>query len=635
MNGLKVRYCYLDRWNSKIEKNIEEGNWGEWKGFANCPKDMFITGAEAQYEGNGFGDYVGMTGLKFRCRHKSDDSINVADIMGHEGDWGVWQGWKTDDKRFAREFQVKYSDNAGMVGLTINMAIPRAATPLSTKRVTSFWRSFFTSNGSLEFARTVSITLSNSKTVSRSHSLTIEASIASDFTFGELSVGGSIGNQISNEIETTIDSGESQEAKIQCKDIKLSETGYWVLWQYVVTQESDGHPGFTFNSNHLACTPSKNIVPRCPPGYCFGIYCQKCLPPFENLGVPDPGYSRHLNIFNGKRGNWLDFMPKNDGSEAIKDDFFACGVSARFMEDQGVTVDDVALNGLRVRYCSLHNWGDQMESTIHEGDWGEFNGYQLCPQDMYIDGASAQYDPPQENSNDHVGMSGLRISCRHKENPYDRADVTVLESFWGEFQDWRKENELFARQFQVKYEKNNEDSVGMTGLTFDMVAPGPIKKTEPGCSRRRRMVWEHGRRSLQEQCVCSDGTTDCECCSGCSVDELLPGVTICVCNNPDPEYNCDECCLEKGHDPNSDNEESPVFDAEYPALPGDEEEDDNDDNGEYPALPDDDDGEYPILPPPIPGKSSCENEDRLSFLLKIACIIQRLFVWLRRLGRGG
>ena len=94
-NGLMLRFCNLEDWNSQTDQTIWKGTWGEWKGWKNCPQNQFIVGAQVRYENQGQYDDTALNGLKIFC---APSNTNTG------GDWHtVWEGdygdWKPEQKR--------------------------------------------------------------------------------------------------------------------------------------------------------------------------------------------------------------------------------------------------------------------------------------------------------------------------------------------------------------------------------------------------------------------------------------------------------------------------------------------------------------------------------------------------------
>ena len=96
-NGLKLRFCDLDDWNTQTDETIWTGDWGEWKGWKNCPQNQFIVGAKVRYENSqgGGGDDTALNGLKIYCAPYDTNSggswVSVYD--------GLWGDWKAEQKR--------------------------------------------------------------------------------------------------------------------------------------------------------------------------------------------------------------------------------------------------------------------------------------------------------------------------------------------------------------------------------------------------------------------------------------------------------------------------------------------------------------------------------------------------------
>ena len=77
---------------------------------------------------------------------------------------------------------------------------------------------------------------------------------------------------------------------------------------------------------------------------------------------------------------------------------------------QDITEDDTGLNGLKVKFCNVQNWYQQEEVIVEEGDWGEWDDFQMCSFGQFIDSVQVKEEDDMGEFDDS-GLNGLNFRC--------------------------------------------------------------------------------------------------------------------------------------------------------------------------------------------------------------------------------
>jgi len=152
-----------------------------------------------------------------------------------------------------------------------------------------------------------------------------------------------------------------------------------------------------------------------------------------------------FTIEEGWYGEWRDEVESPDWWR------YVCGAELRFDGSGG---DDTAANGLRVTWCRLGywngSWDDQTTGTIWNGDWGDWKGMKMCPEDFFVSTFNVRFDDCDDC--DDTALNGLEMVCRHKRYWDRREEVTVYDGKWGEWRTGHEEDHMFIRGLKVRYE---------------------------------------------------------------------------------------------------------------------------------------------------------------------------------------
>jgi len=91
-NGLRLKFCDLEDWNSQTQKDIYPGVWGGWKGMKMCSPGKYIVGARVRFEDScGYCDNTALNGLEIACRDKYWEGAETINV--YSGTWGGWKPW--------------------------------------------------------------------------------------------------------------------------------------------------------------------------------------------------------------------------------------------------------------------------------------------------------------------------------------------------------------------------------------------------------------------------------------------------------------------------------------------------------------------------------------------------------------
>lgn len=282
-NGLQFKYCGLSDWNDQQTQLIWNGDWGVWKGMVTCPFGKYIGGVSIRFEDpRGVKDQSALNGLQIWCVDK--DWRGGQPIMVYNGLWGSWKGWGHKVGKLVKGARVRYEDrlngdDSAMNGIRINVEIPNFA--LSRAQVIGEWVAV--ASGAQGY---VSQTITESTTTTTNEEVTTEEiygfteSISAGFKIKvvdvSLSVTASQSFMTSKLMSHSLQQYKAVSTTLGCPSTG-SPTGYYTMWQFRMSQRSDASGiGFKSNSNHIRCTPSFSIQPRCALGSCADIFCQKC-----------------------------------------------------------------------------------------------------------------------------------------------------------------------------------------------------------------------------------------------------------------------------------------------------------------------------------------------------------------------
>jgi len=175
-------------------------------------------------------------------------------------------------------------------------------------------------------------------------------------------------------------------------------------------------------------------------------------------------------IYEGERGAW-----QKDWAGYNKDGYYICGAEMRYEPKQGWLGDDTAANGLRVTYCMLDNWRSQIPNVlIHAGLWGEWRGMKMCPEDHYVSGAQVRYKD-KKSSIDDTALNGLRIQCQSCLDSTSTSWVTVYDGRWGSWKPEVTRSGMFVKLVKIQFQDSQDrgDDTAWNGLRFLYEAPEP------------------------------------------------------------------------------------------------------------------------------------------------------------------
>ncbi|XP_062813376.1 vitelline membrane outer layer protein 1 homolog [Anolis carolinensis] len=122
---------------------------------------------------------------------------------------------------------------------------------------------------------------------------------------------------------------------------------------------------------------------------------------------PPPDYGIVARVSNGaSRGDWgsEDRCPKGT---------FATGFRTKMESYQGPTVDDSALNGIRL-LCTRGLSGDGQEAYAVEsesGQWGEWSEAAWCPPGGRLESFALRVEEERGSPQDRMGATGVRFFC--------------------------------------------------------------------------------------------------------------------------------------------------------------------------------------------------------------------------------
>jgi len=110
-NGLNIKWCRYNNWNSYEWRIVNSGSWGSWKSRVSCPYNQWIVGARVQYENpQGGGDDTALNGLEIYC---STATLNAASYKRvYTGSWGNWKPWRMS-RGFVKKVNVRWERNQG------------------------------------------------------------------------------------------------------------------------------------------------------------------------------------------------------------------------------------------------------------------------------------------------------------------------------------------------------------------------------------------------------------------------------------------------------------------------------------------------------------------------------------------
>jgi hypothetical protein len=112
-------------------------------------------------------------------------------------------------------------------------------------------------------------------------------------------------------------------------------------------------------------------------------------------------------IYKGEFGDWKS-MKSCNSNMAI------CGLNAR-IDPKGADDDNVGVNGLKIKCCSIHEnlWDqDQRQMDIAYGEDGKWSGWKMCNKDSFVMGWDIKYNVEKyEKNNDHIGVGGIKVLC--------------------------------------------------------------------------------------------------------------------------------------------------------------------------------------------------------------------------------
>lgn len=283
-NGLKFKYCGLSDWNYQQTQTIWDGNWGVWKGMVTCPFGKYIGAANIRFEDHvGDGDDTALNGLMIWCVDKDWSGGKL--FIVYNGSWGSWKGWGYEHYKLVKGARVRYEDHIGngddtaMNGIQLNVEIPNFS--VSRAQITGEWVAVASAaQGYVSRIITESTTTTTNEEQTTEEIYGFTESISAGFKVKVVDV--SLSVTASQSFRTSILMSHSlQQYKAVVTTLGCpssgSPTGYYTMWQFRMSQPSDGSGiGFKSNSNHVRCTPSLTIQPRCALGSCADKFCQKC-----------------------------------------------------------------------------------------------------------------------------------------------------------------------------------------------------------------------------------------------------------------------------------------------------------------------------------------------------------------------
>jgi hypothetical protein len=191
------------------------------------------------------------------------------------------------------------------------------------------------------------------------------------------------------------------------------------------------------------------------------------LPPKRVLLVEeDPLTSiygnENISIYDGIWGSWKPLVKTHEAG------LYACGAELRFEDPGG---DDTAGNGLKLKFCGLHDWYNQEEKTIYDGNWGSWKGMKMCPYGKYIGAAKVRFEDGQ-GAGDDTALNGLQIWCVDK-NWYGGEIIMVYPGVWGSWKDWSYEIDKLVKGARVRSEDGQDigDDTALNGIQFNIEKP--------------------------------------------------------------------------------------------------------------------------------------------------------------------
>jgi len=170
-----------------------------------------------------------------------------------------------------------------------------------------------------------------------------------------------------------------------------------------------------------------------------------------------------VTVYNGLWGEWGKWSKVRSGGS------YACGAEIRF--EDPVSGDDTAANGLKLRYCGLHDWKLQTQMTVEEGVWGNWKSWVMCPYGKYIGGVRVRFEKSQSWGDD-TALNGLAIYCVKKDWS-ELEEKTVYAGRWGEWKDWAYRRNKLVKGARVRFEgkQGSGDDTAMNGMHINVEVP--------------------------------------------------------------------------------------------------------------------------------------------------------------------
>lgn len=190
------------------------------------------------------------------------------------------------------------------------------------------------------------------------------------------------------------------------------------------------------------------------------------LPPTTDFLVEeDPLTSNYgnenISIYNGVWGSWKPWVKNHHGG------LYACGAELRF--EDPIDGDDTAGNGLKLKFCGVHDWYNQEEKTIYGGVWGSWKGMKMCPYGKYIGAAQVRFEDPIDG--DDTALNGLQVWCVDK-NWYGGESLMVYPGVWGSWKGWSYKVGKLVKGARVRFEDPIDgDDTALNGIHFNIEEP--------------------------------------------------------------------------------------------------------------------------------------------------------------------
>lgn len=192
----------------------------------------------------------------------------------------------------------------------------------------------------------------------------------------------------------------------------------------------------------------------------------------------------NCNFLEAWEGNWGYFKQPVIAPSG----YYVIGAQAKYESSKGGSVDDTAMNGLKLRFRNINNSSDVIDKTIYEGENGEWQDWVVADDGCYAFGAQVRYEDAQGDGDD-TAMNGLKLEFRNINDPQKTiTEKTICEGDWGDWKDWvEAEAGDYFTGGSVQYEDDQDgvDNTAMNGLIFSLSPlnipdPTPDPTPDPG-----------------------------------------------------------------------------------------------------------------------------------------------------------